>query len=86
MPINKGELSAEMIKKAMECKTADELIALAKTGGYDLTKEEAEAYLSELEDIELDSEQLKSVAGGGCYQDCMQYLMEGKLPDRGVLV
>lgn len=26
-PINKGELSAEMIKKAMECKTADELTA-----------------------------------------------------------
>ena len=36
MPINKDELTKEMIEKAMQCKTAEELIALAKTGGYDL--------------------------------------------------
>ena len=40
MPINKNEITKEMIEKAMQCKTADELIALAKTGGYELTKEE----------------------------------------------
>ncbi len=45
MPINKNEITKEMIEKAMQCKTADELIALAKTGGYELTKEEAETYL-----------------------------------------
>jgi hypothetical protein len=28
----------------MQCKNAEELMALAKTGGYELTKEEAEAY------------------------------------------
>ena len=39
-----------------------------KTGGYEITKEEAEAYLDEIADIELDNEQLKKVAGGGlCY-------------------
>ena len=38
MPINKNEITKEMIEKAMQCKTADELIALAKTGGYELTK------------------------------------------------
>ena len=43
MPINKNELTKEMIEKAMQCKTADELIVLAKTGGYEITKDEAEA-------------------------------------------
>jgi len=70
MPINKNELTKEMIEKAMQCKDADELIALAKSEGVELTKEEAEAYLAELADVELDGEMLKKVAGGGCYSDC----------------
>lgn len=70
MQLNKKELTKEQIMKAMQCKTADELIALAKTGGYEITKEEAEAYLAELADVELDNKQLKKVAGGGCYPDC----------------
>ena len=67
MSINKNELTKEMLAKAMQCETADELIALAKTGGYELTKEEAEAYMAEMEDVELDSDALKQVAGGLCY-------------------
>ena len=70
MPINKKELTKEMLEKAMQCKSADELIALAKTGGYEMSKEEAESYLAELADVELDEKQLKKVAGGGCYPDC----------------
>ena len=70
MAINKKELTKERIMKAMKCKTADELVALAKTEGFDITKDEAEAYLAELADVELDGEQLKSVAGGGCYAEC----------------
>ena len=31
--INKNELTQEQIAKAMACETAEELIALAKTGG-----------------------------------------------------
>ena len=64
MPINKNELTQEMIMKAMQCKDADKLIALAKTEGVELTKEEAEAYIAELEDYELDEDTLKNVAGG----------------------
>ena len=67
MPINKKELTKEMIMKAMQCETAEELIALAKSKGIELTKEEAEAYLAELDDYELDGEDLKQVAGGMCY-------------------
>ena len=48
MPINKNEITKEMLKQALECKTAEDLIAFAKTEGVDLTKEEAEAYFDEL--------------------------------------
>ena len=64
MPINKKQLTKEQVMQAMQCKNADELIALAKTGGIELTRQEAEAYLEEIEDFELDEDQLKKVAGG----------------------
>lgn len=70
MPINRNKLTKEMIEKAMKCKTADELIALAKAGGFDVTKDEAEAYMEELADVEMDEETLKKVAGGRCYSEC----------------
>ena len=72
MPINKNELTKEMIRKAMQCKDADELMALAKANGFDITKDEAEAYFAELADVELDGDALKSVAGGVdiCYMQC----------------
>ena len=71
MPINRKELTEEMLKKAVACKTADELIALAKSGGLEITKDEAEAYLAELADIELDEIALQKIAGGdpGCPND-----------------
>ena len=62
--INKNELTPAMIQKAMECKTADELLELAKAGGFEMTKEEAEGYMEELADFELDEKDLKAVAGG----------------------
>ena len=70
MSINKKELTKAQVAKAMQCKTAEELMALAKANGFDLSKEEAEAYMAELADVELDEEQLKKAAGGGCYPDC----------------
>ena len=65
MPIDKIELTKEQVAKAMVCKTAEELMAMAKAEGIELTKEEAEAYLAEMDDVELDSDTLKQVAGGG---------------------
>ena len=48
----------------MQCNTAEDLIALAKTEGVELTKEEANAYLDELSECELKDGDLKHVAGG----------------------
>ena len=65
--INRNELTKEQIEKALACKTADELMAAAKAEGIDLTKEEAEAYMAELADCELDDEALAKAAGGALY-------------------
>ena len=75
MPIDKSKLTKEMLEKAMQCKTAEELIALATTEGIELTKAEAEAYLDELGNMELDDKALDKVAGGaGCYlEDCPKH-------------
>lgn len=70
MPINKKEITKEQIVKAMQCKTVDELIELAKAEGVAITKEEAEAYMAELADVELEGKELKNVAGGDCYHYC----------------
>ncbi len=67
MPINKNELTKEQIQKAMACESVEELMELAKAEGIELTKEEAEAYMAEMEDVELDSDTVKQVAGGLCY-------------------
>ena len=71
MPINKNEITKEMVEKALQVKDIENLMAIAKAEGIDLTQEEAEAYMSEIDDLELDSTQLRSVAGGGCYKDCV---------------
>ncbi|MBR4159309.1 MAG: hypothetical protein IKT97_04560 [Spirochaetia bacterium] len=72
MPIDKTKLTKELLDKAAKCETAEQLIALAKESGVELTKTEAEAYLAELENCELDAADLDKVAGGtgnddGCW-------------------
>ena len=69
MPIDKSKITKEMLEKALECETAEQLIALVKAEGFTLTKEEAEAYLAELENYELDAAELDKVAGGFCYSE-----------------
>jgi len=70
MPIDKSKITKEMVAKALECETVDELMALAKSEGFEITKAEAEAYLAELDDFELDEKDLDKVAGGAlCYSN-----------------
>ena len=67
MPINKDELTKDMIEKAMACKTAEELIALAKSEGIEITEAEAEAYLAELSECEMKDGRLRRIAGGTAF-------------------
>ena len=39
MPINKDELTKELVEKAVQCKDVNALITLAKAEGIDLTQE-----------------------------------------------
>ena len=65
MKINGQEISKEFMAKALQCDTPEELTALAKKEGIEITAKQAEEYLAKMEDIDLDSAQLKQVAGGG---------------------
>ncbi len=64
MAISKNELTQEMMMKAMQCKDADELIALVKAEGKEITREDAEACLDKMGDFEVDEKDLEKVAGG----------------------
>ena len=59
-----NSLTKEQIAQAAKCKTPEELIELAKKAGFELTIEQAQAYLYELENIELDEKTLDKIAGG----------------------
>ena len=74
MALIKNEITEEMIEKARQCKTAEDLIGYAQTEGIELSEAEAEAYMAELADVELDGTSLKKIAGGDCYavDGCME--------------
>ncbi|MGN0483437.1 MAG: hypothetical protein ACI4HI_07780 [Lachnospiraceae bacterium] len=58
--------NSEQIAKAKECKTVDELVALSKGYGQELTTEQAELYLKNLnrKTEDLSDEELENVVGG----------------------
>jgi predicted ribosomally synthesized peptide with nif11-like leader len=58
--------SKELIQKMQECETPEQLIELAKTEGIELTKEQAEAAIAQMQDVELEESDLNAVAGGNC--------------------
>ena len=62
-------MEKELIAKAKEAKTPEELMALAKEKGVEMTAEKAQVYFDQLHPKtgELSDEELDNVAGGGCY-------------------
>ena len=66
-------LTPEMITKAKTAKNAEELLALAKANGVELTEEEAKTYFEQLSAIgAVSDDELDIVAGGsdgGCGTD-----------------
>ena len=61
-------LKPEMIEKAKEAKSAEELLELAKENGVEMTADEAATYFAQLgpKSGELDDDDLDAVAGGAC--------------------
>ena len=71
--LKREELTKEMVQQALKCRDADELLTLAKSRDYEMTREEAEAYMAEIDDFQLDDEAMKAVAGG--FNTC--YMVDG---------
>ena len=61
-------LTPEMIEKAKVAKSAEELLALAKESGVEMTADEAATYFAQLnpKSGELDDDDLDAVSGGAC--------------------
>lgn len=61
-------LTQELIEKAKQAKSAEEILALAKENGIKMTEEEAKAYYAQLHPVsgEIADDELENVAGGGC--------------------
>lgn len=65
-----NNFTPEIIEKAKQAKSAEELMALAKENGIGITEEQAAEYFERLNRSgELSDDELDSVAGGGCYYD-----------------
>ena len=64
MEINGKEITQKMMAKAESCKTTDELLALAKENGIEISAEQAKTYLAEYTGRHLNDEKLDAVAGG----------------------
>ena len=64
-----NKFTPELIEKAKSAKTPEELMALAKENGMELTEESAKAYFEQLNPKtgELADEELDNVSGGGCH-------------------
>ena len=71
--LNGKTVTKEFTEKAMGCGNADELMKLAEAEGYELTKDEAEAYMAELAEVELGDEVMEKAAGGVCRAYCWKY-------------
>ena len=62
-------MEKELIFKAKQAKTPEELIAIAKENGMEMTEERAKTYFEQLNPTtgELSNDELDNVAGGACY-------------------
>ena len=62
-----NNLTQEMIEKAKSVNSADELLALSKENGIEMTSDEAATYFAQLnpKSGELNDDELDAVSGGG---------------------
>ena len=70
MEINGKEIPQELMEKAAACQTTEELLALVKENGIELTAEQAEAYLAVYQSGKIPDDELDAVAGGKKSPQC----------------
>jgi predicted ribosomally synthesized peptide with nif11-like leader len=69
-----NNLTPELIAKAKAAKSAEELLALAKENGIELTEEDAKTCFEQLHaNREISDDELEAVAGGGACQDILNF-------------
>lgn len=62
-----NKFTSELIEKAKQAKSAEEILALAKENGIEMTDEAAKAHFERLHNSgEISDEELDNVSGGGC--------------------
>ncbi|MCM1023706.1 MAG: hypothetical protein NC395_06565 [Prevotella sp.] len=62
-----NKFTPELIEKARQAKSAEEILALAKENGISMTDETARAHFERLHNSgEMSDEELDNVSGGGC--------------------
>ena len=68
-------MDQELLTRAKAAKTAEEIMALAKENGIEMTAEEAQKIFAQLhpQTGELSDDELDNVSGGACYgrDDCL---------------
>ena len=73
-------MNQELVNKARKAKSVEELLALAKKNGIELTDEQAKEYFAQLNPTkgELSDDELEDVAGGGCFGEEERYCPNGQ--------
>ena len=68
-------MNQELVNKARKAESVEELLALAKENGIELTNEQAKEYFAQLNPTkgELSDDELEDVAGGGCLGEEERY-------------
>ena len=68
-------MNQELVNKARKAESVEELLALAKENGIELTDEQAKEYFAQLNPTkgELSDDELEDVAGGGCFGEEERY-------------
>ncbi len=68
-------MNQELVNKARKAESVEELLALAKENGIELTNEQAKEYFAQLNPTkgELSDDELEDVAGGGCFGEEERY-------------
>ena len=76
-----SKIRPELLEKAKQAKSAEELLTLAKENDIELTEENAKAYFEQLNPPkgELSDAELDNIAGGGCKSEDRNLNTERKL-------